>query len=212
MVIGYHLIISAYGFWLPNDPRGSWSTIVRSPNLREFGEATKVDTHRSVARRPHDRRKRLAAKKALARPPVVFTGVQARAVARGFGTFVRKSGITVWACAVMPDHAHLVVARHDYDIETVGTLLKGEATKQLNREQIHPFQGQTGEKGRVPTCFARKWWAVFLHTEDDVLWTIPYVEGNPAKAGYKPQAWPFVVAYPNRYVKPDVERDAGAES
>lgn len=25
MVIGYHVIFSTYGFWLPNDPRGSWS-------------------------------------------------------------------------------------------------------------------------------------------------------------------------------------------
>ena len=28
MVRWYHLIISAYGFWLPNDPRGSWSDFV----------------------------------------------------------------------------------------------------------------------------------------------------------------------------------------
>ena len=25
MVHGYHVILAAYGFWLPNDPRGSWS-------------------------------------------------------------------------------------------------------------------------------------------------------------------------------------------
>lgn len=64
-VLAYHLILSAYGFWLPNDPRGSWSEVVRSPDLMEYGEATKVDTHRSVAGRPHDRAKRLAAKKAM---------------------------------------------------------------------------------------------------------------------------------------------------
>ena len=80
LLAGYHLILSAYGFWLPNDPRGSWSEVVRNPNLRVFGEATKVDTHRSVARRPHDRARRLAAKKALLYPPVTFTGVQARAI------------------------------------------------------------------------------------------------------------------------------------
>src|SRR5581483_803649 len=122
MVLGYHLIISAYGFWLPTDPRGSWSWIVRDPKLRVFGEATKVDTHRSVARRPHDRARRLAAKKALDRPAVVFNGVQARAVANGFGNYVEKSGVTVWACAVMPDHAHVVVARHRYDVEVIGNL------------------------------------------------------------------------------------------
>ena len=25
MVIAQHLVFTTYGFWLPNDPRGSWS-------------------------------------------------------------------------------------------------------------------------------------------------------------------------------------------
>jgi hypothetical protein len=28
MILGYHVIFGAYGFWLPNDPRGSWSDFV----------------------------------------------------------------------------------------------------------------------------------------------------------------------------------------
>ncbi len=195
MILGHHLIISAYGFWLPNDPRGSWSDEVRSEKLLMFGEATKVDTHRSVARRPHDRSKRLAAKRALDRPPVTFTGIQARAVARGFGVCAKKCDATIWACAVMPDHAHLVVASHDNPVEVLGNLFKGEATKQLVREGVHPFQGQKGEKNRVPTCFARKWWAVFLDSEEDIVRTIRYVENNPVKAGLKPQRWSCVTPY-----------------
>lgn len=34
MVLGFHVIFSAYGFWLPNDPRGSWSDWVRKWELR----------------------------------------------------------------------------------------------------------------------------------------------------------------------------------
>ena len=195
MILGHHLILSAYGFWLPNDPRGSWSEIVHSQKLLVFGEATKVATHRSVARRPHDRAKRLAAKKALNRPPVLFNGVQARAIARGFAVCAKKCDVPILACAVMPDHAHLVVPRSRHTIEVLGNLFKGEATKQLVREEIHPFQGQKGEKNRTPACFARKWWAVFLDSEEDILRTIPYVENNPTKAGYKPQKWSFVVPY-----------------
>lgn len=30
MVLAYHVIFGAYGFWLPNDPRGSWSKFVAS--------------------------------------------------------------------------------------------------------------------------------------------------------------------------------------
>ena len=32
-VLAYHAIFTAYGFWLPNDPRGSWSSYVRSWEL-----------------------------------------------------------------------------------------------------------------------------------------------------------------------------------
>ena len=80
MVHGHHLIISAYGFWLPNDPRGSWSDFVRAWELAKFGEATKVETRRSVAAAPHDRRLRAAAKEALKYPAVEFTGLQALSV------------------------------------------------------------------------------------------------------------------------------------
>ena len=39
MVYAYHVIISAYGFWLPNDPRGSWSDMVRKYELLRYGPA-----------------------------------------------------------------------------------------------------------------------------------------------------------------------------
>ncbi len=46
MALAYHVIFGTYGFWLPNDPRGSWSTFVGSWELYRFGKATKVtDRH-----------------------------------------------------------------------------------------------------------------------------------------------------------------------
>ena len=53
MVKAYHVIFCAYGFWLPNDQRGSWSQWVRSWDLFRYGEATKVTTRRSVAGARH---------------------------------------------------------------------------------------------------------------------------------------------------------------
>ena len=38
MVIAYHLIWTAYGWWLPNDPRGSGSDTIRNDVLGELGE------------------------------------------------------------------------------------------------------------------------------------------------------------------------------
>ena len=114
MVLGYHFIFSAYGFWLPNDPRGSWSDCVREFEIRKFGPATKslITSTRSVAAKPHDHATRLAAKSALRYPPVRFTGVQARAIARGFAAAASEGNYIIHALAILPDHAHLVLARN----------------------------------------------------------------------------------------------------
>ena len=38
IVIAHHLILTAYGWWLPNDPRGSGSPAVASDVIAELGE------------------------------------------------------------------------------------------------------------------------------------------------------------------------------
>ena len=38
MVVGHHLIWTAYGWWLPNDPRGSSSHEIRVEAIAELGE------------------------------------------------------------------------------------------------------------------------------------------------------------------------------
>ena len=42
MIHGYHVILPMYGFWLPNDPRGSWSEFVRKWELTRFGDGTQT--------------------------------------------------------------------------------------------------------------------------------------------------------------------------
>jgi hypothetical protein len=74
-----------------NDERGSGSTRVRAQHIYQAGgEATKVFTTQSVANRPHDVTLRRAAKEALKYPAVELTGIQARAVGRGFVQSVQK--------------------------------------------------------------------------------------------------------------------------
>lgn len=38
IVIGYHLMWTLYGWWLPNDPRGSTSRQIRRDLIAELGE------------------------------------------------------------------------------------------------------------------------------------------------------------------------------
>ena len=195
MVIAYHAIFGAYGFWLPNDPRGSWSEFVGSYELFRYGRATTTRETRSQANAEHVFDRQVAAKKALRYPPVQFTGVQARAMARGFANYVTNSGLLIWACAVLEDHVHLVVGRFRLSIEQTVIQLKGEATSKLNEEGIHPFTNIVCPNGRRPKCFARGEWSVFLETPEDVQRAICYVEENPIKEGKSPQKWSFVARY-----------------
>jgi len=195
MVLGTHLILSAYGFWLPNDPRGSWSDFVGAWELFRFGRATRVHTRRSLARRPHDRDARLQAKRALKYPPVRFTGRQARAIGRGFAEYACRSGLVVWACAILPEHTHLVVARHRLDVAQIQIQLKAAATRGMRRVGIHPLAAHAPPGGRCPTPWARDKWAVFLDTPLAVRRAIRYVEANPQREGLPRQRWSFVTPY-----------------
>jgi REP element-mobilizing transposase RayT len=192
MVLAYHAIFTAYGFWPPNDPRGSWSDFVRRWELFKFGPTTKTTQRRSLAHTAHDSALRAAAKQALRYPPVIFTGIQARAVGRGFARAVERTRCAILACSVLPDHVHLVVARHRYRIEQLVGLLKGDATRQLQDEALHPMAPHVRNGAPLPSPWVRNGWNVFLNTPHDITRAIRYVENNPIKEDRPPQSWSFV--------------------
>ncbi len=195
-ILAVHLCWGAYGFWLPNDPRGSGSTDVWAPELQPFGPATFVeDRTKSRGRVSHNRRSRLEAKKHLLRPGVLFNGIQARAVARGFAELLKEVDIRCFACTVLPDHVHLVVGPSEIDSHVLSIRLKKHATKQLKVEGIHPFQQLLDEDGAVPKCWQRGGWKVYLFNEARVRQTIRYVEDNPLKEGKKKQNWNLVTPF-----------------
>ena len=187
MVHGYHTVLCTYGFWLPNDPRGSWSDFVGSWELWRFGDATKTDTRRSVAAAPHDRGLREAAKAELRYPPVSFSGRQALAAAHGFQQAIAEGAYVIHACSILPEHVHLVIDRHSRDIGRIVGHLKARATQHLFAEGLWPTD-------RRPV-WARNDWNVFLNSPDDMRRAIAYVEDNPNREGKRRQNWPFVVPY-----------------
>jgi REP element-mobilizing transposase RayT len=195
MLLGNHVIFGARGFWLPNDPRGSWSEFVGSWELFRYGRATTTTERRSVAYRPHDHALRQEAKTALKYPAVQFSGIQARAIGEGFARYVKSSGLVVWACAILPDHIHLVLGRHRLFVEQLVIQLKGAATERLIEAGIHPHGHVTDRQGRTPKCFARGEWKGFIDRLEDVPRAIGYVGDNPEKEGKPAQRWSFVVPF-----------------
>lgn len=192
MVLGYHFIFSAYGFWLPNDPRGSWSETIRVYELLQFGPATKVETTESVAHVRHDRGLRLKAKEALRYKPVRFTGIQARAIARGFGIAADEASYAIHALAILPDHAHVVLGAHAHHVDRIAAHMKAKATIQLNREGLHPLAEHPRTDGTLPSPWARNYWCPFIDSVEYLDQAIRYVERNPIRSGLKAQRWTCV--------------------
>jgi REP element-mobilizing transposase RayT len=113
----------------------------------------------------------------------------------GASRAVTESGYVVHACAVMPDHAHLVVARYERTVERITAHLKSFATRRLRADGIHPLERFARPDGSVPEAWAESLWKVFLFAPDEVRRAIRYVENNPLREGLPAQEWEFVVPY-----------------
>jgi REP element-mobilizing transposase RayT len=195
MLHGFHVIISTYGFWLPNDPRGSWSDFVRRRELTRFGKATKFNTRQTMAAVQHDVDQRKSAKRSLNFPEVILTGKQALSVARGFTVAIEESDYHVFACSILPQHIHLVIAPSTKSIRIAVGHLKGRATQRLAADGLHPLANYHEMDGTLPSPWARNSWVVYVFSEEHLLQAIRYVNQNPLKEGKKCQTWSFVREY-----------------
>jgi REP element-mobilizing transposase RayT len=193
MVHGYHLILPMYGFWLPNDPRGSWSQVVRKWELLHFGEASwSCDRTELLELSEEEQSQREEAKRRLKYPPVSISGKQAQEVGRGFKKRVEKSGYHIWACAILPEHTHLVIARHHFVVEKIAVQLKSAATRELVEQGCHPLESFARSGKRPPRMWAEHHWKVFLDSDEAIENAINYVLKNPEKEGKPRQNWSFV--------------------
>jgi REP element-mobilizing transposase RayT len=190
MVRWYHAILSAYGFWLPNDPRGSWSDFVHAWELYRFGgSATKVAAKRSHAHDPHDASFRRDMKHHLKFPPARFDERARQSIADGFTRACDEYGFLIHAGAIGFDHVHLVAARDsERSIENVVAVLKARATSQMKTDQTHPMQILPN----CPTAWSSSCWKVFIDDDQQFRNAIRYVEQHPMKEGLAEQRWAFV--------------------
>lgn len=185
MVIAHHLIWTAYGWWLPNDPRGSMSKYIDQDLLSELGELhygrKRIQPASRTIREFYDRAKSL-----LKDDLLTFTSDEVGAIATAFANTISSERYTCYACAIMPDHVHLVIRKHRDLAE--GMILKLQIASMQTvramgrRDSGHPVWGGSG-------------WKVFLDTPQDIRRTVKYAQDNPIKSRMPPQNWEFVSPY-----------------
>lgn len=186
LVIAYHLIWTAYGWWLPNDPRGSGSKAIASDVLAQLGEVH--FGRKAIQPAGHivgDFYEQAADK--LKYPLLTFSSSTIDSLAQVFEDVMQGSKYTCYACAIMPDHVHVVIRKHRDQAETMMGQLKEKSAHAIRQSGVcvpdHPVWA--GGQG----------WKVFLYHPDDVERTIRYVQNNPHKSRLPEQAWPFVTGY-----------------
>jgi REP element-mobilizing transposase RayT len=184
-ILAHHLILSGYGFWLANDPRGSGSVEVREGKFADLGEV-----HRG-RRRVQPTREELKAFYEEATPRLEFAPVWFGKEMRGrigeiLSEVAGRRGYTVWACSVGSNHVHLCVRVHRDSYQEMWGHLTGQVRTSLAAEGFvkegHPV-------------WAERPYSVYLHSCEDIRRTIGYVEGNPEKEGLARQVWGFVRRY-----------------
>jgi len=185
MVAGHHLIWTAYGWWPPNDPRGSSSHEIRSAKIADLGEL-------------HYGRKRIqpagrvvqafreAARTVLKHALLAFSDGEIQTIGAAFGEVIRTRNYTCYGCAILPDHVHLLIRKHrdqaEAMIENLQDASRTAAVQTASRPSEHPVWGGPG-------------WKVFLETREDFRRTIAYIRKNLVQAGRSGQIWPFVKEY-----------------
>ncbi len=188
IVIAYHLIWTAYGWWLPNDPRGSGSRTIASNVLADLGALHYGRKHVQPSGgdvcRFYERATDL-----LKHSLLKFDTESRDEIAIAFAEVIYDERYTCYACVIMPDHVHLLIRKHKHQAEQMIEKLQNASRLRLHftghRPADHPVW--TGGGG----------WKVFLDRPESVRRTIAYIEKNPLSAGLPKQQWSFVKVYDN---------------
>jgi len=134
MIIAYHVIFTTYGTWLPNDPRGSYSTEIYKQELKCIA-AIRYGRQNPQPCRQTLRKFWTVTKPRLAGPPFFIDENTRSIVADSFAKVVDRLNLHIGACAIMSDHVHVLVLRSKYKIEYVVNQLKGAATAAMKLDR-----------------------------------------------------------------------------
>jgi REP element-mobilizing transposase RayT len=169
--LGYHLVKTGYGLWLPGDERGSWSSAwdaqigYYEPHMLHPGDPV---------------RKRMAAERMKA-APVRFSETMMRVILEAIDRCAANSRWRVGACSLEPTHLHLQVTYFDGDIHRMAKWLSAEMTKAVHHRTNH--QGPVWTKGK---------WCSYIFNERTWHGVRRYIEQHNERRGLPPRPYSFI--------------------
>ncbi len=192
IIIARHLILSGYGHWLPNDPRGSGSDELREQKLSDLGPIHHGRKRIQPSRRELKRFYQEATPR-LDFEPIWFDDAKRQAISDAFARVVKQRRYTVWACAILSNHGHLCLRRHRDDAQT---MWNGFA--ELSRRSICAFADAVDDH---PVWSIRPY-KVFLYAPEDVRRVVLYIRRNSTREKLAVQTWRFIQPYNGWPLKP----------
>jgi REP element-mobilizing transposase RayT len=124
----------------------------------------------------------------LKHPLLSFAPSEFELVANSIGEAIDECQYTCYACAIMPDHLHLLIRKHRDLAEEMIEKIQAFSRLRLSECGIRDVDHPTWTRGG---------WKVFLDHPDEVRRTIRYIKDNPLKLRLPAQQWPFVLEYDN---------------
>ena len=169
--IGYHLVKSAYGLWLPGDVRGHWSSAwdeqigYYEPHHLHVGDPA---------------RERMA-KERMKHPPTRFTPIMIDAIASAVGDCATDSDWRVVAAAIESTHMHLLLTYSERDIDGTAKWIAQKTTKEVHKTTS--FSGPVWCEGK---------WREFIYDPDHWENTRQYIERHNLRRGLPVQPWDWI--------------------
>jgi len=166
--LGYHVVVSCYGLWLPGDQRGSWSEAwdkrigFIEPHTLHLGDPIR----------------RQMAEERMKHPPVRLNAAMINLVAQELAACRAESEWKVAAASIESTHTHLLLTYSERSIDNTIKWLKDRWTKAIHSQTSH--SGPVWCKGR---------WRQFIY--DDSAWEAirQYIERHNERRGAGP--WPY---------------------
>jgi len=174
--LGYHVVVSGYGLWLPGDERGHWSEAWDE-------QVGFVELHTLHAGDPI--RKRMAEERQK-HPPVTLNAALRDVVSNTIARCHRESEWLIAAASIESTHSHLLLTYTERDIDNTVKWIKDLTTKAIHQATKHT--GPVWCKGR---------WRSFVF--DPLAWrnTRQYIERHNQRRGSGPRPYPFIDEVPD---------------